>query len=98
MAKLDISEVEHIAKLSRLELSEDEKEKFSKELSGVLEYFEKLKGIDTEGIDPCANITGLSNVSRKDEIEESGITHDDIKKNAPEFDSGSFVVPGVFDR
>lgn len=98
MAKLDISEVEHIAKLSRLELSSAEKEKFSKELSSVLEYFEKLKEVDVEGVEPCANITGLSNVSRQDEIEESAITHEDIKKNAPEFGDGSFVVPGVFDR
>ena len=58
--------IEHVASLARLGLSEKEKEKLSRELSGILDYFEKLKKIDTEGIEPTTQVTGLTNVFRED--------------------------------
>jgi len=97
MAKLDISQIEHIAKLSRLELTDEEKKLYSEQLSSVLDYVEQLSEVDTENIETTANITGLKNVFREDEVEESGISHDDIKLNAPEFKDKSFIVPGVFE-
>jgi aspartyl-tRNA(Asn)/glutamyl-tRNA(Gln) amidotransferase subunit C len=97
MAKLSIEQIEHIAKLSRLELSDDEKKRYSEQLSSVLDYVEQLKEVDTENVEPTANVTGLSNVWREDEIEESGIKYSDIEKNAPEFKDGNFIVPGVFE-
>ena len=97
MAKLSINQVEHVAKLSKLDLSPEEKAKFSEQLSSVLEYVEQLSEIDTENVEGMANATGLSNITREDRIEESGITYDDMKKNAPKFENGSFVVPGVFE-
>jgi len=97
MPKINIDQIEHIAKLSKLELTEDEKELYAGQLSSVLEYFEQLNEVNTENVEPTANVTGLSNVWRDDEIEESGIKHDEIAKNAPEFKDGNFVVPGVFE-
>jgi len=97
MAKLSTEEVEYIAKLSRLELSGEEKERYSDQLSSVLEYVEQLKEVDTANTETTANVTGLSNIEREDKIEESGITHEDIAKNAPKFKDGFFVVPGVFE-
>jgi aspartyl-tRNA(Asn)/glutamyl-tRNA(Gln) amidotransferase subunit C len=97
MAKLTIQEVEHIAKLSKLELSQEEKEKYCDQLSSVLEYVDQLSEVDTEGVEPTSNITNLSNVMREDKVEESGISYLDIEKNAPEFKDGSIVVPGVFE-
>lgn len=97
MSKLNLEEVEYIAKLSKLELSPSEKEIYCAQLSSVLEYVEQLEGVNTEGVLPMANITGLENAYREDAIVESAISHDDIAKNAPEFKDGSFVVPGVFD-
>lgn len=97
MSKLDIDQIEHIAKLSKLELTQEEKELYSEQLSSVLEYVEQLGEVDTESVEPTANITGLSNVWRKDEIEKSDIINDDIAQNAPEFKDGNFVVPGVFE-
>lgn len=94
---IDIEQVKHIAKLSRLELSKEEEEKFSGELSSILDYVGELSEVETKDVEPMANITGLSNVSREDEVEESGIGYDDIAKNAPEFKEGFFVVPGVFE-
>ncbi len=64
--KISIKEVEHIASLARIELTEDEKEKFSKQLSDVLEYIEQLQEIDTSKFEPVAQVTGLVNVMRKD--------------------------------
>jgi len=97
MAKLSVEEIEHIAKLSRLELTAEEKELYAGQLSEVLGYVSQLNEIDTENVDGTSNVTGLSNIYRDDAVEPSGISHDDIKINAPEFDGGNFVVPGVFE-
>ena len=97
MANLTKAEVEHIAKLSKLELNDEEKGRFCDQLSSVLEYVEQLREVDTENIEPTSNVTGLQNVEREDLVEPSGITYDDITMNAPEFKDGSFVVPGVFE-
>lgn len=97
MAKLSEEEIRHIAKLSRLELTKEEVETYQEQLSSVLSYVEQLGEVNTENVEPLANVTGLSNVYREDEVVESGITHKDIAKNAPEFKDGFFVVPGVFD-
>lgn len=64
---ISIKEVEHIAKLARLGLSEAEKKKYSKELSGILHYIAKLNKANTDSIEPLAQVTGLENVFRKDE-------------------------------
>lgn len=97
MSELSIEQIEHIAKLSKLELTDEEKKLYSGQLSSVLEYVDQLSEVDTEGVEPTSNITGLSNVTREDKVEESGISYLDIEKNAPEFKAGSIVVPGVFE-
>lgn len=97
MANLSKEEVEYIAKLSRLELTGEEIGKYQEQLSSVLSYVDQLKEVDTENTETTANVTGLSNVEREDTVEPSGITHEDIAKNAPEFKDGLFVVPGVFE-
>jgi len=66
MAKLTKKEVEHVAKLARLGLAGREKEKFTKELSAILDFFEKLNEVKTDKIEPTAQVTGLENVSRQD--------------------------------
>ncbi len=70
MPKIDKKQVEHIAKLSRIKLSEEEKEKFSGELSQILDYFETLKKVDTENVSPISQVTGIKNVLREDEEEK----------------------------
>ena len=59
-------EVLHIAKLARLELKEEEVEKFRTQLSGILEYVGQLSKVDTQGVEPIAQITGLQNILRGD--------------------------------
>ncbi|HOX41316.1 MAG TPA: Asp-tRNA(Asn)/Glu-tRNA(Gln) amidotransferase subunit GatC [bacterium] len=94
---LDIDQVRHIAKLARLKLIPKEEQKFSTQLSSILEYVEQLNEVDTKSVEPLSSVAGLESVYQEDEILESGIGHDDIAKNAPEFKDGFFVVPGVFE-
>ena len=63
------SDVAHIAKLARLTMSEQEIEKFTKQLSAILEHAKMLEEVDTEGVEPIAQITGLQNVQEEDRVE-----------------------------
>jgi len=97
MAKLTKVDVEHIAKLSKLELTEEEKSKFAGQLSNVLEYVDQLNEVDTIGVEETSQVTGLRNVYQKDQVEENTLTSEELQKNAPDFRNDSFVVPAVFD-
>ena len=97
MSKFSKEEILYIAKLSRLELTDEEICTYGEQLSCVLDYFDELQKVDISSVSDCSNATGLSNVEREDEIKPSGIKHNDIEKNAPKFENGYFVVPGVFE-
>lgn len=91
-------DVNHIAKLARLGLSEEEKQKFAKELAAILEFVEKLKEVDTQGVEPTAQVTGLQNISRQDEArEEDEEIRKQILGNAPETKNGFIKVKAVFE-
>ncbi|OQB06573.1 MAG: Glutamyl-tRNA(Gln) amidotransferase subunit C [bacterium ADurb.Bin212] len=96
MTKLSIDDVEHIARLSRLELTQAEKEKFAKQLSNVIGYVEELNEVKTNDVEVMSQVTGLNNVTEIDLLEAGNISYNHIEKNAPEFRDGSFVVPGIF--
>lgn len=93
--KLSAEEVSHIAVLARLRLSEEEKEKYRGQLSGILDYVEKLSAVDTENVEPTTQVTGLTNVMREDNIIESGIS-DELVACAPKSAEGYVVVPKIF--
>jgi len=85
-------EVEHIAKLARLGLSEKEKSRYSKELSGILDYMKKINEVDVKNVEPTAQVTGLINVFRNDDKPHE-VDAEKIKKmigQAPERE-GNFV-------
>ena len=65
--KLSLEEVEHIAKLARLEISAEEKNSFQRQLSSVLEYVEQLKAVNTDGVEPMSHSIEMGNVLRPDE-------------------------------
>ena len=65
-------EVKHIAGLARIGLDEKEIEKFSKDLSSILDWVEQLKKVDIAGVEPTAHITGLENVTRADKTGDFG--------------------------
>jgi aspartyl-tRNA(Asn)/glutamyl-tRNA(Gln) amidotransferase subunit C len=65
---LERKDIEHIAELAHLGLSEDEKEKFQDQLSSILEYVGKLSGAGVKDVEPTAHITGVANVLRDDVV------------------------------
>lgn len=66
--KLTKDQVLHVAKLARIGLDEKQIQKFQKELSSILDYVEMLNEVDTKGIEPTSQVTGLTNVGREDEV------------------------------
>lgn len=66
--QLTVTQVRHIAKLARLDLSDDEVRRYAKDLTSILGYVETLQKIDTTGIEPTANITGRAMIDREDRI------------------------------
>lgn len=95
MSKLSKEEVLKLAKLSKLRLSDEEIEKFQKEISDILGYVEQLSSVDTEGLKPTSQVTGLENVTRKDEILNYGVSNEELLKNAPDTKDGQFKVKRV---
>ena len=83
MAKLTTDEVRHIAKLCRLNLRDDEVEKFATELSSILDYIDMLQEVDTANIEPTAQVTGLTNAFREDTVTSDGPTPDALLATSP---------------
>lgn len=83
MSKLSKADVERLAKLARLRLSEDELAHFPEEFSRILDYVELLKDVDTEGLEPTYQVNGLSTVTRPDEIIDYGLSGKELLKNVP---------------
>jgi len=94
-AMLSLSEVKHVARLANLKLSEDEFEKFQKQLSDVVAYIEKLKQLKTKGVEPTSQVTGLENVFREDKV-KSSMTQVEALSNTRETYKGFFKVKAIF--
>ena len=93
---IEVKDVEHVARLARLELSEEEKAQFTVQLNAILKYAEKLNELDTESIEPTSHVIPLMNVMREDEPRPSWPV-EDVLKNAPDEEDGQFKVPAVLD-
>ncbi len=93
---LSREEVLHIAHLARLELTDEEIEQYQWQLSAILDYFERLKEVDTEGIPPTASVLPPRTVLREDEPRK-GLSREELLANAPDVEDGQFRVPPVLD-
>lgn len=93
---LTVDQVKHIAKLSRIQLTESEVEKYRTQLSAVLGYIEQLNELDTSSVEPTVNTTGMVDRLREDQVKES-LPVADATKNSKQTDKGFFVVPNVFE-
>lgn len=80
-------DIEYVAKLARLDLTKEEKEKFSRQLADILRYVEKLNQLDTKDIQPTAHIIPMKNMWREDKATPS----------PPPFHEGFFKVPPVIE-
>jgi len=96
MLKLTRQEVEKIAELAKLTLTEAEKVVFQEQLSSILEYATMIQQVDTTGIPPMASAIPLSNVMRADELRLS-LSNEDALANAPQAQDGSFKVRAILD-
>ena len=91
-------EVEQVARLARLSLTDDEKERFTAQLDSILGYIEKLNELKTDGIEPTSHVLPLSNVWREDVMETSIIgTPEEILANAPDREGPFFKVKKVIE-
>lgn len=84
MSKLSREDILKLAQLARLDLTDDEVKEYSQELSAILEYVEQLNNVDTEGLKPTNQVTGLVNVEREDEIKDYGYQPLDLLENVPD--------------
>lgn len=97
MAEITRKDVDHIAKLARLELTEEEKVKYQGTLSSVLEFADKLNDLDLDDVPPTAHAVAQQNVIRKDEV-NSTLAVDRALANAANAQDDQFAIQAVFDE
>jgi aspartyl-tRNA(Asn)/glutamyl-tRNA(Gln) amidotransferase subunit C len=96
-ARITLAEVEHVARLARLDLAPEEKERMRGQLDAILSYIEQLRRVDTTGVEPTAHVLPLVNVLRDDEVRPS-YPVDAMLANAPEPEDGQFRVPRILEE
>jgi aspartyl-tRNA(Asn)/glutamyl-tRNA(Gln) amidotransferase subunit C len=87
-------DVQHIAWLAHIELSEEEEALFTEQFNEILEYFKKIDQVDTEGVEPTYHVLNLENVSRKDKTTPS-LPVEEALKNAPKKDKTFIKAPRI---
>jgi aspartyl-tRNA(Asn)/glutamyl-tRNA(Gln) amidotransferase subunit C len=97
VVELTRADVEHVARLARLELSEDEIEQFTVQLGAILEHAAQVAALDTEGVPPTAHPVELLNVLRPDEPVPS-LPPEAVLAMAPAVEDGRFRVPRILDE
>jgi aspartyl-tRNA(Asn)/glutamyl-tRNA(Gln) amidotransferase subunit C len=89
-------QVEYVAKLARLAISEEEKVVFGKQLSSILTYVETLNRVDTTDVEPTSHVIPMQNVLREDSVRPS-LSSEAALANAPDSDAGCFRVPKIIE-
>lgn len=97
--KLSTDDTKHVAKLAKLDLTSDEISKFTKQLSGIINYISELSQVDTRSIEPTAQTTNLTNVTRSDTaMSDKCLTLDEALSGTENVKNGSFVVPQILNK
>lgn len=96
MASIEEFDIEYVAKLARLELTEAEKVKFTGQLEKIIDYFHKLSSVDTENVEPTAHANPIYDVLRED-VAKTPFTQEQALKNAPKSSAGHVVMPRVIE-
>lgn len=87
-------DVEYVAQLARISLSEEEKTLFQKQLEEIVNYVNDISRVDVAGVQPMAHSTANQNVFRRDES-RIGLDRETVLKNAPVHDGRQFLVPKI---
>ena len=95
--KISLKDVEDVARLARLELSDADKERMRRELDGILTYIDKLRALDTEGVEPTSHAIPMTNVMR-DDTPRPSLPQDAMLANAPERSGEFFRVPKIIEE
>jgi aspartyl-tRNA(Asn)/glutamyl-tRNA(Gln) amidotransferase subunit C len=93
---ITIKDVEHVAKLARLELSEQEKQTFTEQMNAILKYAEQLNELNTDHVEPTSHPVPLVNVMRED-VSRPSLSIDKVMLNAPDEEDGQIKVPAVLE-
>ena len=93
---IDIKQIEQIASLSRIKLTDDEKDIFREQLTDILGYIEKLNELDTDDVQPMAHATSIKNIFREDQ-QKSSFPRQEILELSPSSANGFFKVPKVLE-
>ncbi len=95
MTQISRDDVLHLAQLSSLQLHDDEVDNLRTDLAAILAYIEQLGELDTTGVEPTYQISGLKNVWRDDTVIEDGVTREELLKLSPESIANQIKVPKV---
>ncbi len=95
MTQISRDDVLHLAQLSSLELNETEIDGLQTDIGNILGYVEQLSKLDTNGVEPTYQVTGLNNVWREDTVINYGVTREELLARAPESDQNQVKVPKV---
>ena len=95
--RISLADVEHVARLARLDLSAAEKERMRSELDGILAYIDKLRALDTRDVPPTSHAVPVTNVMRDDE-ERPSLPREDMLANAPDRQRDLFRVPKIIEE
>lgn len=92
--KITDKDLDYVARLARIHIDDEKKEKLTKDMESVIEFADKLAQLDTENVEPIAHALPVSNVFRRDEIIPS-YPREALLENAPEKDAGCYSVPKI---
>ena len=95
MTQITREDVQHLAQLSSLALSDDEITNLQTDIGNILTYVQQLQELDTTGVEPTYQVTDLENIWRNDEIDDYGIDRAELLALAPEAQDGQIKVPKV---
>lgn len=95
MTQITNDDVQHLARLSNLQLTDDEVSSLQGDLENILGYIEQLSELDTSGVEPTYQVTDLQNVWREDEVDTYGLGKADLLKSAPDAEADQIKVPKV---
>jgi aspartyl-tRNA(Asn)/glutamyl-tRNA(Gln) amidotransferase subunit C len=96
MSTISRQQVEHVANLARLSLTEEEAERYTKDLNAILAFAKKLDELDTADVQPTSHATDVKNVMRED-VNRPSLPREKALHNAAEHEDGQFKVPAVFE-
>ena len=95
MSTITTDDVRHLAQLSNLQLSDEEVANLQVDLGNILNYIDQLSELDTTGVEPTYQVTGLENVWRDDEVDQTQVDRDTLLALAPDQTDNSVKVPQV---